>query len=179
MVQQILIGFFLAALQIIVGIVFTAGALYSGIFLLDRLTPNINEWKLIKKGNLAIGLFYATVMASIILMVIPRIAYIIDLMTVNLSIDVLLPFTVLFLFALINYLVAIFAALVIIFLTIHVSDKITSDVNEFEELEKGNISIALILSIVLLSVAWVSSMTLDALFIPIGQIEGIIFSLLS
>lgn len=171
MVQQILIGFFLAAVKILSAIVLSAGALYSGISALDRLTPGIDEWKQIKKGNSAVGLFYATVMISIMILVLPRIEEFLVFIQASLPIEL----TAYFLFlTLVNYLIALLISIVIIFLTIHVIDRITPDVEEMEQLEKGNIAVGLIMSVVLLAVVLACTVPVESMFLMIKSVESII-----
>jgi len=159
---DLLIDFILTSIRILLSIVLSAGALYTGISLLDRLTPGIDEWKLIKSGNAAVGVFYGAVMISIFILVAPAIE----------DFQLALPEII---FSVINYAVALLAAIVIVYLTIHVADKLTADLDEFAELEKGNLAVAVILSVVVIGVVLAASQPLENLLSIIRSAESILF----
>ncbi len=169
--QEILLGFFFGALKILSAIVLSAGALYSGIMLLDRLTPGIDEWDLLKKGNAAIGLFYSSVMASLFLLMQERISDFVFF--VQQSLPIHLTLLVLF-FALFNYIIQLLLSIVIVYLTIHVIDRITPDVEELQELENGNIAVSLIMSIVLLAVVLACHEPLEGIISILKSLEPIL-----
>ena len=159
---DLLIDFILTSIGLLVAMVLSAGALYTGISLLDRLTPGIDEWKLIKSGNFAIGLFYASVMVSVFIMVAPSIA----------AFQLSLPGIII---SLVNYVIALFVAILVVYLTIHMADRLTVDLDEFAELEKGNIAVALIVSVVIVAVALAASEQLAELHSIIRSAESILF----
>jgi len=51
--------------------------------------------------------------------------------------------------AFVTYLMHLLLGLVTIYLTVNVLDKMTHDVHEFEELKKGNVAVAVIISVIL------------------------------
>lgn len=171
MAQEILIGIILAGLKILSAIVLSAGALYSAISMLDRLTVNIDEWKLIKKGNLAVGLFYSAVMLSIMLFAGPRIAdftmYIQSVMPIELTLYALV-------LTFVNYLLSILLGTFVVFLTIHVIDRLTQDLDEMAELERGNVAVALIMSVVLIAVMLSATNPAESIFAMIKSVEAIL-----
>ncbi len=171
MIQEILIAFIMYGLGIFSAIVLSAGALYSSINMLDRLTAGIDEWKLIKGGNVAVGIFYGAVMLSIVVLVGPRIAEFVGYLVSGLPLEYLI---IALFFSLVNYLLGLLAAIVIIFLTIHVIDRLTSDLDEFKELERGNVAVAVIMAVVLLSVVLASTGPLEAAFGLINYLESLI-----
>ena len=168
MAADILVELFVHLARILAGIVLSAGALYTGIGLLDSLTQGIDEWKQIKKGNSAVALFYAAVMISIILLTGPRIMDF--LYSITLCGDALLLLVKL-LFALFNYLLGLGVAVLAIFLTIHIIDYLTADLEEMKELQKGNVAIALIMSVVLFSVSFMLQAPIESLFSTIKSME--------
>jgi uncharacterized membrane protein YjfL (UPF0719 family) len=170
MAQELLLEFILSGIQILAAIALSAGALYTGISLLDRLSPGIDEWKLIKKGNVAVGIFYATVMISIMYLMIPLIDDFIFYIQPGLTLDFMLIALIL---TFINYLVGLIFSVVLIFLTIHVIDRLTHDLDEMKQLEKGNLAVSLIMSAVLLSVVFAAAVPFDSLFTTIKSIQFI------
>jgi uncharacterized membrane protein YjfL (UPF0719 family) len=171
MAADILIGFILAGLRILSAIILSAGALYSGISMLDRLTPGIDEWKLIKKGNLAVGLFYASVMLAVFLFTGPRVMdftmYIQSVLPIELTAYALV-------ISFVNYLLSLLLGIFVIFLTIHVVDRVTYDLDEFAELQKGNVAVALIMSVVLIAVVLAVNAPFESLFEMIKSAESIL-----
>ncbi len=169
MATELLIDFILASVRILAAIILSAGAMYTGISMLNRLTSGIDEWKLIKKGNVAVGLFYTTAIFSIMLFVAPRISefiiYIQDVLPIEVTI---LNLVVLF----VNYVLSLILGTVIIFLTIHIIDRLTSDLDEMAELEKGNVAVALIMSVVLVSVVFASIVPAESIFSIIKSLES-------
>jgi len=169
MVAELLIDFILAFIRILAAIILSASALYTGISMLNRLTSGIDEWKLIKKGNVAVGLFYTTAMFSLMIFVAPRISefivYIQDVLPIEITI---LNLIILF----VNYVLSLILGTLIIFLTIHIIDRLTSDLDEMAELERGNVAVALIMSIVLVSVVLASSVPAESVFSIIKSLEA-------
>lgn len=159
---DLLIDFILTSIRLLLSIVLSAGALYTGISLLDRLTPGIDEWKLIKSGNAAVGLFYGAVMISIFIMVAPAIE----------GFELAIPGMI---FSVINYAVALLAAIIVVYLTIHVADRLTADLDEFAELEKGNLAVAVVLSVVIIGVVLAASQPLETLLSIIKSAESMLF----
>ncbi|MBU0591648.1 DUF350 domain-containing protein [Candidatus Micrarchaeota archaeon] len=137
----------MALVQIFIAIVLSAGALYTGISMLDRLTPNIDEWKEIKKGNLAVGVFYTAVMVSLIILVAPSISDLLGYLVMPLQVVALL-------LSFLNYIITLIIGIVVIYFSIHVVDKLTYDLDEMEQLKKGNVAIALIMSAAVLAITY-------------------------
>lgn len=164
MAQEIAIQILADLLRGISALVLTAGGLYTGIGVLDRLTSGIDEWKEIKKGNVAVGVFYAAVMLSLVLLIGPRIQEFMALVQPG----ALLP---LLGFALLNYLAGLLAAIMVIYLSIHLLNHLTADLDEASELKKGNVAVSLIMSVVVLSMASATSLAMEAFFITLKSAE--------
>ena len=168
MVQQLFIEFIVAALKLIAAIILSVGALYSGINLLDRLTQGIDEWTEMKKGNVAIGIFLASVMASVMLLVEPRIADLVFYIRADLPLYVVVKILAL---TFVNYIIALLVSLFVIFLSINVITRLTTDLDEFSELKKGNVAVALILAAALLLVAFAARAPLESIFGKLTSME--------
>ncbi|MDD5172293.1 MAG: DUF350 domain-containing protein [Candidatus ainarchaeum sp.] len=171
-IVQVVVDFIRMIAGIIAALVFSAGALYTGMNLLDRLTSGIDEWKEIKKGNAAVGLLYAAVMVCTMVLVGPRIADIVY--PIQNDMELLAgELAVLFLFLVVNYLLALLASIFLIYLTINVVDRITPDLEELAELKKGNLAVAMILSVALLLVVLATSTGLENVFSMIKSLESL------
>jgi uncharacterized membrane protein YjfL (UPF0719 family) len=139
--------------------------------LLDVMTSGIEEWKEVKKGNTAVGIFYAAALVSLMALMSPRIG---DLLLVLSPLSPAMnPFSpAAFLLSLINFLLALPLALLVIYLTVHAVDRLSGDVNEFAELRKGNIAMALVFSVSILLVCLMAVMPMESIFTLIKSLES-------
>ena len=152
-VSTFVTGLLVAALQLFLGMVFSISAVYSGMFLLDCLTREVEEWALIKKGNTAAGVLYAIVVLSIIIMVEPSL-----LATVISVHDAIVNGAVLtFVVHLLVLVIALLISVLSVYTILRVIDSMTPDVEEFAEIRKGNVAVALVTGAVLLGVSLVVS----------------------
>jgi uncharacterized membrane protein YjfL (UPF0719 family) len=142
-------GVIIALLQLFVGFAFSVSAVYVGLSLVDRLTKSMHGWKKIQKGNVAVGVLYAAVIFSIVIMIEPSI--ISTVLTLNSSTDVLYTFAANLLVLVIALLIAVLS----IYILLRIIDMITIDVHELEEISKGNVSMALITGSALVAVSFV------------------------
>jgi uncharacterized membrane protein YjfL (UPF0719 family) len=172
MVQELFIGFAIAALRILAAIGLSAGALYTGIGLFDMLTSGIDEWKEMKKGNVAIGIVLVSVMASMLLLMEQRIG---ELVFAIQAATPTLPWSVvalIFCFTLLNYLLGLLVAVLLIFLTINLVDRITHDLDEFAEIKKGNIAVAIVLAAAVLLVVVALRPPFESAFTMLVNLES-------
>lgn len=147
MVKEILVSLLFNVVRLLASIVFSVGALYTGLKFIDGLTKGLNEWEEIKKGNLAVGLFVSSILLALLIMLQPAI----DLVVLTIGTN---PLS--FIIGFLNYFFDFLLAVVVIYLTVHLLDKMTVGLDEFVELKKGNIAVALMISVVLLTVAVVA-----------------------
>jgi uncharacterized membrane protein YjfL (UPF0719 family) len=140
-----------ALLQLVLGLVLAMGSVYIGLKMFDKLTKGIDEWKEIKKGNVAVGILMAAVILSIANVVQTGVQ------SITMSIvttEGLMVVMVGLLVGMLNLLIGLAAAIVSIFIAITVLDKITTDIDETKELEKGNVAVAVIMAGVLIAVSF-------------------------
>jgi uncharacterized membrane protein YjfL (UPF0719 family) len=168
---SLIVEILLAFTRIITALVLSSGALYSGMRLLDRLTQGTDEWKEIKKGNIAFAVLFASVMASTILLVEPRISDL--LFYIQGDLPALLTVKLVALMSL-NFVAGLFAATFLIYITINLVDRITPDLDEITELKKGNVAVALILSAALLLVTISARAPLETLFSILKDMESVL-----
>lgn len=172
MAQELFIGVAEALLRILSSLVLSAGTLYLGIGLFDKLTEGIEEWKELKKGNVAIGTLLVSVMASMLLLMEQRIGQLVFAIaapTASVPADttlLILAFTAL------NYILGLIAGMSVIFLTINLVDRITPDLDEFAELKKGNVAVALVLSAALLLVVFATRPSIESAFTALLAMES-------
>jgi uncharacterized membrane protein YjfL (UPF0719 family) len=141
-------------IQLIVSIIFAVLALYIGFAVLGKITKGINEEKELAKGNAAVGIIVASVFVAIALVVQSGVSG----LTVGinkaisvgiLSVDGMLAVGVSFIQLILGIVLAVGA----IYLALNILDKLTKGIEEFEEIKKGNVAVALEMGGVIIAVA--------------------------
>ena len=140
--------------QLVIAIIFAVVALYIGFAVLSKITKGIDEEKELAKGNVAVGILVASVFVAIALVVQSGVSGI--SVGINkavsvgfLSVDGLLAIGVAFVQLILGIVLAVGA----IYLALYILDKLTKDVEEFEELKKGNVAVAIEMAGVIIAVA--------------------------
>jgi uncharacterized membrane protein YjfL (UPF0719 family) len=141
-------------IQLLISIIFAVLALYIGFAVLNRITKGIDEEKELAKGNIAVGIIVASVFVAIALVVQSGVSGlsvgINKALSVGiLSVDGLLAVGVAF----IQLILGIVLAVAAIYLALNILDKLTKGVEEFEEIKKGNVAVALEMGGVIIAVA--------------------------
>jgi uncharacterized membrane protein YjfL (UPF0719 family) len=141
-------------IQLVVSIIFAVLALYIGFAVLGKITKGLNEEKELAKGNAAVGIIVASVFVAIALVVQSGVSG----LTVGinkaisvgiLSVDGMLAVGVSFIQLILGIVLAVGA----IYLALNILDKLTKGVEEFEEIKKGNVAVALEMGGVIIAVA--------------------------
>jgi uncharacterized membrane protein YjfL (UPF0719 family) len=141
-------------IQLLISIIFAVLALYIGFAVLSKITKGIDEEKELAKGNAAVGIIVASVFVAIALVVQSGVSGI--SVGINkalnvgiLSVDGLLAVCVAF----IQLILGIVLAIAAIYLALNILDKLTKGIEEFEEIKKGNVAVALEMGGVIIAVA--------------------------
>jgi len=140
--------------QLVIAIIFAVVALYIGFSVLGKITKGIDEEKELAKGNVAVGIFVAAVFVAIALVVQSGVSGLSvginkALAVGILSVDGMTVVAV----AIIQLVLGIVLAVGAIYLALNILDKLTKGVEEFEELKKGNVAVALEMAGVIIAVA--------------------------
>jgi len=140
--------------QLVIAIIFAVVALYIGFAVLGKITKGIDEEQELAKGNVAVGILVASVFVAIALVVQSGVSGL--SVGINkalnigiLSVDGLTAVGI----ALIQLILGIVLAVGAIYLALNILDKLTKGVEEFEELKKGNVAVALEMAGVIIAVA--------------------------
>jgi uncharacterized membrane protein YjfL (UPF0719 family) len=140
-------------IQLVIAIVFAVVALYIGFWVLGKITRGIDEEKELAQGNAAVGILVASVFIAIALVVQSGVSGlsvgINKALSLGLNSDGILTVVV----AIVQLLLGIILAVGAIYLALNILDRLTTGVNEFEELRKGNIAVALEMAGVIIAVA--------------------------
>jgi uncharacterized membrane protein YjfL (UPF0719 family) len=143
-----LINAFVGIIQLLVAIILAVVALYIGFSVLSRITKGIDEEKELLKGNVAIGIIIASVFFAIAIVVQSGVA------GVSIGISQALAGDFLALgVALIQLILGILLAVAAIYISLNVLDRLTKGIDEFEEIRKGNVAVALMMAGVIVSTA--------------------------
>jgi uncharacterized membrane protein YjfL (UPF0719 family) len=140
--------------QLIIAILFAVVALYIGFLVLGWITKGIDEEKELANGNAAVGILVASVFIAIALVVQSGVSGLSVGINKAISIGVLTGdgiFTVVI--AIVQLLLGIVLAVGAIYLALNILDRLTKGVEEFEELKKGNVAVALEMAGVIIAVA--------------------------
>jgi len=148
--ENVVVGLF----QLIIAIIFAVLALYIAFAVLAKITRGVNEEKELAKGNAAVGIIVASVFVAIALVVQSGVSGISvginkALSVGILSVDGLLAVGTAF----IQLFLGIVLAVAAIYLALFFLDKLTKGVDEFGEIKKGNVAVALMMGGVIIAVA--------------------------
>jgi len=143
-IESIIIGI----VQLIIAVILAVVSLYMGFAMLDRMTSKIDEEKELAKGNVAVGILVASIFVSIAIIVQSGVAGVsIGLRdAVNGNIYSLIA-------SIIQLILGMILAIAGIYLSLNIFDKLTKEIDEFEEIRKGNVAVALEMAGVVIAVA--------------------------
>lgn len=141
-------------IQLIIAIILAVVALYIGFSVLNKITRGMDEEKELAKGNVAVGIVVAAVFFAIAIVVQSGVAGVsvgvgTAISSGLSSTDALIAIGM----AIFQLVIGIILAIAAIYLALRVLDKMTKGVEEFEELKKGNVAVALEMAGVIIAVA--------------------------
>jgi uncharacterized membrane protein YjfL (UPF0719 family) len=141
-------------LQLIIAIILAVIALYIGFSVLGRIFKDLNLQKELTRGNTAVGIIVAAVFFAIALVVQSGVTGITNglqsAITSGLfSVDGMLAIGT----AIFQLVLGIVLAILAIYIALAVLDRLTKGIEEFEELRKGNVAVALEMAAVIVAVA--------------------------
>jgi len=151
---MLLINIIVGLIQLLISIIFAVLALYIGFAVLIKINKNIDGEKELAKGNVAVGIIVAAVFVAIALVVQSGVSGlsvgINKALSVGIiSVDGLLAVSVAFIQLILGIVLAVGA----IYLALNILDKLTKGFDEFEEIKKGNVAVALMMGGVIIAVA--------------------------
>ncbi len=135
-------------IQLIIAIILAVVALYIGYATFSKITKGIDEIQELKKGNVAVGIIIAAIFFAIAIVIQSGVAGISIGITNALSGD-----WYSLLAAFIQLILGILLAVGTIYLALNIFDRLTKGINEFEELKKGNVAVALMMAGVIVATA--------------------------
>ncbi|MEM4348480.1 MAG: DUF350 domain-containing protein [Candidatus Anstonellaceae archaeon] len=151
-VESLMVGLAISLLQLVVGLVLAMGSVYLGLRMFDKLTQSTDEMAELKKGNVAIAILLGAIIFSIANVVEGGVSNLTQTVAPGLSPMQLLAALII---GLVNLAIGVILAIFAIYIAINVLDKITVGIDEFKELRRGNIAVAIIMAAVLFAVSFV------------------------
>jgi uncharacterized membrane protein YjfL (UPF0719 family) len=139
---------FIGLIQLVIAIILAVVALYIGYSVFSKITKGIEEEKELLKGNAAVGIIIASIFFAIAIVVQSGIAGI-SIGIINALSGDWFPLIA----AIIQLILGIILAIVAIYLALSVLDRLTKGVDEFEEIKKGNVAVALMMAGVVVATA--------------------------
>jgi uncharacterized membrane protein YjfL (UPF0719 family) len=154
MKNMLLANAIVGIVQLLIAIVLAVVALYIGFSVLSKINKGLDEEKELAKGNVAVGIIVAAVFFAIAIVVQSGVSGVslgvAKAMSVGLlSVDGFVAIGVAFLQLILGIVLAVAA----IYLALNILDRLTKGVNEFEEIKKGNVAVALEMAGVIVAVA--------------------------
>lgn len=148
----------ISVLQIVVAVILAAIASYLGLLLFNRATRDLDEWAELRRGNVAMGFMLGGIILGIALILRPVIL-------VPLVADAgnqLYPVYALLIQA-VGVVVALVLALSAIIFSLGLFDRLTGQIDELAELQRGNMAVAAIMVGVILAVSLLMSEAVNQL----------------
>jgi len=151
---MILLNAAIGIFQLIIAVILAVVALYIGFLVFGRITRDVDEQKELAKGNVAFGIVVAAIFVAIAVVVQSGITGIsVGVSKASaaglLSVDGLTIICV----AVLQLVLGVVLAIIAIYLALAILDRLTTGVQEFEELKKGNVAVALEMAGVIIAVA--------------------------
>ena len=134
--------------QLVIAIILAVVSLYIGFAMLSRMTSKIDEEKELAKGNTAVGILVASIFVSIAIVVQSGVTGI----SIGLK-DAVAGNIYSLIASTIQLILGILLAIGVIYLALNIFDKLTKEIDEFEEIRKGNVAVAIELAGVIIAVA--------------------------
>lgn len=138
----------IAVTQLIIAIILAVVSLYIGFAMIAKLTKNIDEEAEIAKGNTAVGILVASIFVSIGIVVQSGVAGISGGLRSAIA-GSIYPLIA----SVVQLILGIVLAVVVIYIALNIFDKLTKGIDEFEEIRKGNVAVAIELAGVIIAVA--------------------------
>jgi uncharacterized membrane protein YjfL (UPF0719 family) len=139
---------FVGLIQLLIAILLAVVALYIGYSVFSKITKGIDEIQELKKGNVAVGIIIASIFFAIAIVIQSGVAGIAVGITNALSGD-----WYSLLAAFIQLILGILLAVATIYLALNILDRLTKGIDEFDELKKGNVAVALMMAGVIVATA--------------------------
>jgi len=145
--------------QLVIAIVLGAVATYLSIVLLNRATRGIDEWQALRDGNVAVGIVLGAMVIGVVSVLRPALNLPIAGWDVG-SIRVWVALGV----EVVQMLLGLVLAVLSILFAVWLFDRLTTQLDEFAELKRGNVAVAALLAGVIIGVSLLVGVALEGTF---------------
>jgi len=143
-----LVNAFIGLIQLLIAIILAVVALYIGYSTFSRITKGMDERQELARGNVAVGIIIAAIFFAIALVVQSGVAGI----SIGIS-NALAGDWISLIAAFIQLILGIILAIAAIYIALNILDRLTKGIDEYAELKKGNVAVALMMAGVIVSTA--------------------------
>jgi uncharacterized membrane protein YjfL (UPF0719 family) len=145
--------------QLIVVVLSGAVATYLSVVLFDRATQNIDEWNELKKGNAAIGVVLGAIVVAVAWLLRPALAMPIGRWDVGAA-RAIVALGV----QAVQLLIGLMLSVLAILFSLWLFDRLTTNLDEWAELKRGNVAVATLLAGVIIAVALLVGEVMASMF---------------
>ena len=156
-------------LQLLLGLIFAAVAIYIGVRVFDRFTKNIDEMEELRSGNVAVGILLAAVVITVAIIVQSGVAGVTSAVLGSGGSRSVTDYVVGLVGGLVQLILGVVLAVVAIYMAVNIFGKITKGIDEEAELRKGNVAVSVVLSGFLIAVGFVIQAGVSAISAGFGS----------
>ncbi len=149
-IEMIGVGLAIALVKLVLGLALAMGSVYLGLKMFDKMTEGIDELDEIKKGNVAVAILLGAIIFSIANIVEGGVSGLTSSLVPSLS---FMQVVAALLIGVVNLVIGVFLSVFAIYIALNVLDRITVGIDEFKELRRGNVAVAIIMAAVLFAVS--------------------------
>lgn len=150
---------FLSGAQLVISIISAAIVAYLSVWLFDRATRNIDEWAELRKGNVAVGIVLGALIFGVAIILHPSLVP----ASINLDVGPANDVATRLLIQGLQILVGLFLSVISIGLALWIFTRLTGAIDEWAEISRGNVAIAIMLAGVILATSLIASTALDSI----------------
>ena len=144
--------------QLFIAVLTSAVAAYLGVVLFDRATRDIDEWAELQKGNAAIGIVLGAIVVAVAWVLRPALKMPISGWDVG-AFRVVAALGV----EAVQLLLGLALAVLSILFSLWLFDRLTTRLDEWDELKRGNVAVASLLAGVIIAVSLLVSTAMDGI----------------
>ncbi len=152
---------FLSGAQLVISVITAALVAFLSIWLFDKTTRNIDEWNELRKGNVAVGVVLASLIVGVGIILRPGLAP----AALNLDVGPGNAVVIRLAVQLIQILIGLLLSVVSIGTALWIFTRLTGSIDEWAEIGRGNVAIAIVLAGVVIATALIVSTALDAILL--------------
>lgn len=150
----LIISLISAVVALLISLFLGMTAVNKAIQMFDKTTQGVDEWSELRKGNTAIGLLMGAMILSVANVIRGGVVGLTEQLThPALNLTYVLQVVV----GVLNLLIGLWISTNVVSLTLKILDKSTKNIEEMEEIKKGNVAVALMVTGVLLGVSTIVS----------------------